>query len=62
MSRFSKVAPVETEQIVKTPIDGSFLCQFCDDDVDSAFYLPEHQILTWKCSNEHISKIEKFVL
>lgn len=41
---------------------GAFSCQErgCYDTVTEARYLREVKILTWICSNGHISKIEGF--
>lgn len=45
-------------------VTGAFACQEpeCYITVTVATYLEEQQILTWKCSKDHISKIEGFYL
>lgn len=45
-------------------IEGDFQCQTpgCNEDVFVAVYLPDVQVLTWKCKNEHKSFIEEFKL
>lgn len=44
----------------KTPkgmeVPGSFECQQCRE-VSKLAYLDEEMILSWKCSNNHISKV-----
>ena len=51
--------PEPLEQLI---IEGSFDCQVCSENVEKAVYLPNQQILTWKCINGHKSFIEKFKL
>lgn len=61
MSKFNFVKPPEAT-VPKEPVDGSFLCHTCNEYVDEAFYLPEIHVLTWKCSEGHISTIKDFDL
>ena len=49
-------------QVVKVAIEGSFMCQTCDETVDDAFYLPESSLLAWECSQKHRSFIKDFRL
>lgn len=46
----------------QVPVEGSFMCQVCDEFVDKAVYIPQEAILTWKCSEGHKSFIEKFTI
>ena len=41
-------------------VGGSFACQEddCYNVVTTAIYLDEPGLLTWKCQDEHISKID----
>jgi hypothetical protein len=48
--------------INKIEVEGAFMCQNCDENVEKAFYLSQDRVLTWKCSLGHISYIEKFNL
>lgn len=41
-------------------VSGAFQCQECYETVTTARYLEEVSVLTWKCSADHISKIEGF--
>lgn len=43
-------------------VEGSFACQErgCFKVSGKARYLEEEKLLTWKCSDEHINKIEGF--
>lgn len=41
-------------------VDGTFACQFCYHSVDVAKFIPENQVLTWKCPDGHVSTIEGF--
>lgn len=43
-------------------IDGSFMCQFCPEQVDEATYFAIEKILLWKCSQGHKSFAEDFSL
>lgn len=45
-------------------VTGAFSCQErgCYEVARSARYLEEVKLLTWKCSDGHISKIEGFVI
>lgn len=45
-------------------VTGAFSCQErgCYSTVTTARYLEEVKVLTWKCSEGHISKIEGFVI
>jgi hypothetical protein len=64
MSRFDNTPPVpaKAEPVMKIKVEGSFYCQYCPNDVDFAFYLPETSILTWQCDEKHVSMIKDFVL
>ena len=62
MSRFTRLGATPPEPVVKVKVPGSFMCQTCDETSDVALYLPEVQILTWKCTKDHTSSIDKFVL
>lgn len=44
----------------QVPVNGSFMCQVCDMYVDTAVYIPQEHVLTWKCADGHKSFIEKF--
>lgn len=43
-------------------VGGAFSCQErgCYSTVNTARYLEEVQVLTWKCEQDHINKIEGF--
>ena len=62
MSRFSNTTKGDQVQVVKVAIEGSFMCQTCDETVDDAFYLPESSLLAWECSQKHRSFIKDFRL
>lgn len=53
--------PAETLSM-GVPVDGSFVCMACDEQVDEAEYFPVEKILVWVCSKEHKSAIENFNL
>lgn len=40
--------------------DSHLSCQTCGEIVTKGVYLPSEKVLTWKCSSEHVSIIEKF--
>lgn len=56
----SKKAP--EDKIVWEEVEGAFSCQEkgCYKTVGEAKYSDENQLLTWKCPEGHISKIEGF--
>jgi len=62
LSRFSDTKPESKEPVVKVGIEGSFMCQTCNETVDDAFYLPESSLLAWECSQKHRSFIKDFSL
>jgi len=41
------------------PVDGVFMCQTCDEEVDEAFVKDGN--LSWTCSDGHVSLIEGFM-
>jgi hypothetical protein len=43
-------------------VDGSFYCQTCDLEVDTAEYFNLEHVLKWVCPNGHNSYIEEFKL
>lgn len=45
-------------------IEGSFSCQemVCEEVVHEAKYIVEDSLLTWKCSEGHISTVKGFSL
>ena len=43
-------------------VDGTYRCQICMEDTDVAEYFQASRVLRWKCSQGHISLIEKFDL
>lgn len=64
MSRWSrpkKVVDPETDQS-KIEIEGLVAqCQYCREQTDVTFYLPEVKALTWKCSGcDRINIVEDF--
>lgn len=38
-------------------VGGSFMCQTCDEIVDTAFIDYENKKLKWLCQDDHISEI-----
>lgn len=37
---------------------GTFNCHLCDEQADTAFYIPSEESLSWTCPNGHDSNIE----
>ena len=62
MSRWSDIETEPEEKPNQVEFEGTYNCSTCNERVYRAIYLPDLQILTWKCENGHKSYIEKFVL
>jgi hypothetical protein len=41
-------------------VDGPLQCQKCHVPVSTGLYSAEAKVLTWKCPEGHISKMENF--
>lgn len=54
--------PIPDISAMALEVPGSFGCQICYEQVDGAEYFQVSRVLRWKCSQGHISLIEKFDL
>ena len=64
-SPFDKLGPVSKRPVEQFEIvGGAFTCQRndCWSTVYEAKYFEDALLLTWKCDEGHISKIEDFVI
>lgn len=43
-------------------IEGSFLCQVCNEDVEHAQYFMKKAVLSWECSSGHVTASKEFKL
>ena len=61
-SPFDDLGKPRVENPEGEEVGGTFFCQErgCYEVVRIARYIGEAQVLTWKCKNDHISKMEDF--
>ena len=59
---FDDLAKPRVENPQGEEIDGTFFCQErgCYGAATTGRYIKEASLLTWKCENGHISKMEDF--
>ena len=62
MNPFEELGRPKLENPQGEEVTGAFSCQECDDVVTTARYLDEVSVLTWICTEGHISSIEGFNL
>lgn len=52
--------PEESKEVNGFIVDGSFTCDTCGEVSDEALYETGKNLLTWKCSNNHVSAANGF--
>lgn len=57
MDPLSKFLKKESSPIQEN-VSGSFVCQECEEIVQSAFLSYEDKVLSWVCSSGHSSKVD----
>lgn len=57
---FPEAPKNEPDEPQGIPIDGTFECQTCFEQVEQAIYDNVNTLLLWQCSNKHVSIIKDF--
>jgi hypothetical protein len=52
-----KGKPVKETQAVVPIYGGSFVCQECDEETNSASHYVKEEKLRWTCSSGHVSSV-----
>ena len=52
-----KVKPIKESQSVVPVYGGSFVCQECDEEMNSASHYVKEEKLKWTCSQGHLSSV-----